>query len=159
VKSLFEVITKFGEEMYELEKIDITKSLTIASLALTVYKTNYLKDNTFLSKVRGPHHNEIRSAYYGGRVDVFKPHGENLYYYDVNSLYPTVMLKPMPVGSGALTGEKDLNKLFGMVLAAQEIVCPNTINIPILPYRTKDGSLINPTGSWSGWYFSEVAAA
>ena len=35
-------------------------------------------------------------------MDVYKPRsnrGENLYYYDVNSLYPTMMAKfPMPVG-------------------------------------------------------------
>ncbi|GER42509.1 DNA polymerase [Striga asiatica] len=41
----------------------------------------------------------IRRAYYGGHTDVYKPYGENLYYYDVNSLYPYVMKEfPMPGG-------------------------------------------------------------
>jgi len=153
VLALFEVISKFSKEMFELEKVNVTDSLTIASLALNVFKTNYLNTNTFLSKIRSDLHNEIRNAYYGGRVDVFKPHGEGLYYYDVNSLYPTVMLKPMPVGKGVLTSEKNLNKLFGVVQA--RVVCPDNLSIPILPYRTKKGSLINPTGSWTSWYFSE----
>ena len=72
VKALFEVVSKFSREMYELEKVNVTDSLTIASLALNVFKTNYLKNNTFLSKIRSDLHNLVRNAYYGGRVDVFK---------------------------------------------------------------------------------------
>jgi hypothetical protein len=32
----------------------------------------------------------------GGITEVYKPHGKNLYYYDVNSLYPFVALQDMP---------------------------------------------------------------
>ena len=49
-----------------------------------------------------PNKNEdsfIRRAYYGGHTDTYKPYGEDLYYYDVNSLYPFVMKEfPMPGG-------------------------------------------------------------
>lgn len=41
-----------------------------------------------------PNKNEdsfLRKAYYGGHTDVYRPYGEHLYYYDVNSLYPFVM--------------------------------------------------------------------
>ena len=39
-------------------------------------------------------------GYTGGSVDVYKPIGENIYRYDVNSLYPYVMREfPMPVGN------------------------------------------------------------
>ena len=38
----------------------------------------------------------IRNAYFGGATDIYKAYGENLHYYDVNSLYPHAMLKPMP---------------------------------------------------------------
>jgi hypothetical protein len=40
----------------------------------------------------------FRAAYHGGIVDVYQPHllGQG-YYYDVNSLYPTAMCRPMPV--------------------------------------------------------------
>jgi hypothetical protein len=38
---------------------------------------------------------DIKSAYYGGITEVYKPYGENLYNYDVNSLYPYVALNPM----------------------------------------------------------------
>ena len=32
-------------------------------------------------------YNDIKESYYGGITEVYKPHGKNLYYYDVNSLY------------------------------------------------------------------------
>ncbi|GJW28586.1 DNA polymerase-like protein [Tanacetum coccineum] len=41
----------------------------------------------------------IRKAYYEGHTDSYKPYGENLYYYDVNSLYHFIMKEyPMPCG-------------------------------------------------------------
>jgi hypothetical protein len=42
---------------------------------------------------------DIKKSYTGGAVDVYLPYGENLYLYDINSLYPAVMREnPMPVG-------------------------------------------------------------
>lgn len=42
---------------------------------------------------------DINISYTGGSTDMFKPHGSNLFRYDVNSLYPFVMSKfPKPVG-------------------------------------------------------------
>ena len=41
----------------------------------------------------------LKKAYTGGSVDVYKPYGEQVFRYDVNSLYPSVMKdNPMPVG-------------------------------------------------------------
>jgi hypothetical protein len=33
-------------------------------------------------------YNDIKKSYYDGLSDVYIPYGENLYYYDLNSLYP-----------------------------------------------------------------------
>lgn len=46
---------------------------------------------------------EIRAAYYGGHVDVYRPLIDKAYYDDVNSLYPAAMLKDMPTGIPRLT--------------------------------------------------------
>ena len=54
-----------------------------------IYKTNRNED-TF-----------IRCGYCGGHADTFFPYDENLYYYDVNSLYPHVM-KSYKMSSGVL---------------------------------------------------------
>jgi hypothetical protein len=41
----------------------------------------------------------------GGHTDVYKPKGYNLYYYDVNSLYPFVMKNyPMPISNPTWEG-------------------------------------------------------
>jgi len=41
----------------------------------------------------------IRRWYYGGHTDVYIPYGENLHYYDANSLYPFAMLWDMREGN------------------------------------------------------------
>jgi hypothetical protein len=38
---------------------------------------------------------DIKKAYFGGITEVYRPYGNNLYYYDVNSLYPYAALNPM----------------------------------------------------------------
>jgi len=61
----------------------------------------------------------IRRGYFGGHTDVYKPKGENLYYYDVNSLYPYVMkIYPMPIGKPTWKANlqgKNIDDLFGYV--------------------------------------------
>lgn len=107
-----------------------------------------------------PNQNEdsfIRRAYYGGHTDVYMPFGEELYYYDVNSLYPFVMKEfPMPGGvpvwHGNLEG-KDLESMCGFIEAY--VSCPKTIKKPFLPYRDKNETLIFPTGEFVGVYYSE----
>lgn len=101
-----------------------------------------------------------KKGYTGGAVDVYKPYGENIYRYDVNSLYPYVMREfPMPVGNityfdGNTT---EINpKPFGILEV--EVTSPSDLKIPILQTRikTKSGTkTIAPLGSWTGWYFSE----
>jgi hypothetical protein len=39
---------------------------------------------------------DIKQSYFGGITEVYKPYGKNLYYYDVNSLYPLAALNAKP---------------------------------------------------------------
>jgi len=79
-------------------KVDIENCMTLSSLAMNIYRMNYYDPNLF--PIHIPSRNEdrfIRRGYYGGHADTYKPYGENLYYYDVNSLYPYIMKTfPMP---------------------------------------------------------------
>jgi len=104
--------------------------------------------------------NFIRDSYYGGGTDVYKAYGENLHYYDVNSLYPYAMLKPMPHNL-KYTKLIDLTKrslasFFGFALV--EVNCPLNMLRPVLPFH-KEGKTIYPVGNWSGVYFSEELKA
>lgn len=90
----------------------------------------------------------IRQSYTGGAVDVYIPHNKNggtpetLYDYDVNSLYPNVMLNnPMPTGKPvAFLGDirKYNPNAFGFFYC--NITSPDYLEHPILQRRIKIGS-------------------
>lgn len=153
------VMQKAQEIYWKLYQVDIESKITISSLALTIFRMKYYDVSNW--PIHIPNKNEdsfIRRAYYGGHTDTYKPYGEDLYYYDVNSLYPFVMKEfPMPGGvpvwHGILEG-KDLDSMFGFIEAY--VVCPKTIKKPFLPYRDKNNqTLIFPTGEFVGVYYSE----
>lgn len=152
---LFQVVNEMSDIIFKKYRINITKHNTISSLAISIYRSNFLQSHYKLTHTSGDLENAVRSAYFGGRTEVFVPKGENLVSYDFNSLYPTAMLQPMPVGQPTFSLNKDLSKIFGFVKAT--ITTPS-IHIPVLPCRVKingEDKLIFPIGSWTGWYFSE----
>ena len=105
VKGLFEVIESFrhwGENRGALKA-------TIASQTLSLYKKFYHTEP--LPRLLPIDEEFIRKTYYGGRCEIFKMYGENLRYYDINSLYPFVMLQPMPSGRVVKTGRIHKDKI------------------------------------------------
>lgn len=75
------------------------KTLTIASLAISVYLTGfYIPDNTPIPNVSGDLEKRIRSAYYGGVTTKYVYRIDNCYNYDMVSEYPAAMLIDIPVG-------------------------------------------------------------
>nr|QHB79550.1 DNA polymerase [Sesuvium portulacastrum] len=152
------VMKKAQDIYWNLFKIDIVSKITLSSLALSIFRMRYYDPSNL--QIHIPNKNEdtfIRRAYYGGHTDVYKPYGEDLYYYDVNSLYPFVMKEfPMPGGKPVWHGNLEgmpLDSLFGFIEA--DVECPKTIKKPFLPYRDKNDTLIFPTGEFVGVYYSE----
>ena len=98
----------------------------------------------------------IRDSYYGGATDYYQAYGENIKYYDVNSLYPHVMKMDMPFE--IIKFHKDManisitSPIFGFFEA--EITTPDNIMHPILPLKL-DSEIIYPIGKFKGIYFSE----
>lgn len=155
IVSLYQILDIFSQEMYNLENINITSVSTLSSITLKTYLSNYYNKNK--TPIHIPRYNNylnIKNAYYGGRVEVFKGYVENIYIYDVVSLYPYCMLKELPIGNIITSTDTDLNNYFGFCYAS--VFVPKNIKAPILPYRLEDGSLLYPTGSWTGWYSSEI---
>ncbi|GJZ00856.1 DNA polymerase-like protein [Tanacetum coccineum] len=143
------VMQKAQNIYWKLYQLDIESKITLSSLALNIFRLRYYNDEIF--PIHIPNQNEdtfIRKAYYGGHTDSYKPYGENLYYYDVNSLYPFVMKEyPMPCGKPVWYSnleDMDIDSMLGFIEA--HVVCPKTIKKPFLPYRSKTGTLIFPTG-------------
>lgn len=128
-------------------------------MAMKIYRTHYYHSTYPIYR---PQPNLVKAAfirrgYYGGHTDVYKPYGKGLFYYDVNSLYPYAMLKPMPGGKPVWRGKLkgcDLEQLFGFVSA--KVTCPESLKVPLLPYKDpKTGTLLFPTGTFTGVYFTE----
>jgi len=85
-------------------------------------------------------------------------YGRNLYYYDVNSLYPYCMLNSLPVKYenryDNLTQSEFLEK-FGFYYCRIEI--PDTVLHPVVPVNifSTENKIIYPIGTIEGFYFSE----
>lgn len=88
----------------------------------------------------------LRMAYVGGRTEVFKLYGRELFYYDYNGLYASVMRDcSFPYG----------NIVRGINIEREGITYANIkapdIKIPFLHYK-KPLSLFFPVGKWQGCY-------
>lgn len=90
---------------------------------------------------------------------MYRPYGENLYYYDVNSLYPYAALNDMP-GLNCYKEQFINKKLLSPNLATRfgfyycDIEAPLNNYLGLLPVKSKSG-IYFPIGKWSGLYFSE----
>lgn len=92
VLGLREVLEKFAAIPF-----NDTVKYTIGSQALHVYKTYFAPPD--LQAIPMDYEDAIRAHFYsGGRVEVYKGRGAAVHTYDVNSLYPFVMLNEMPMG-------------------------------------------------------------
>lgn len=128
---------------------------TIASTAMDIFRRKYLrrkikKESAVLGFDIEP---LIFRSYYGGRTEVFK-RGKigKMKMYDVNSLYPSVMIKEYPLPDSVEYkefGSIDIIKKYEGV-SEVEIFCPK-MKYPLLATRF-DNKLIFPTGLLKGVY-------
>jgi len=135
---------------------------TIAKTSLDIFRRKFFFDEWFKPNKRI--NDFVRKGYYGGRTEAFKRgYVEKLNYYDVNSLYPSVMKLKLPNPNSAKYHEKvDERYLIyeGMINCVVE--CPDDLNKPFLPYRNEDdnGKLIFPSGTFKGtWTCFELRYA
>lgn len=93
---LFEILTEFSIKLYNHYNVDMTSGLTITRLALNIFTKNFypIKELGLIDRLEV--FKFIKKGYYGGITEVYKPHGFDLKYIDINSLYPFVALNPMP---------------------------------------------------------------
>jgi len=159
---LHQILSKFLVELKNEFKIDARKNLSIPGVAFKAWKIHQLPillnsaKNAEVYDFSEKYDSFFRNAYLGGIVDVYKPHVKNAFYYDVNSLYPTAMLRDLPVGRPIfqnLTVDQFINSdWFGFIHAT--VKAPDNLNIGILAVR-RDGKLITPSGTFTGTWFSE----
>ena len=153
---LYEIMIKGNRQIFLDFNINIMEAITISGLVMKIYLNKFYKDN--IPSIKKPSiYADLKKAYYGGITEVYKPYGQNLFYYDVNSLYPFAALSSMP----GLNCNKmdfidnpytDLDELFGFFYC--DITTPINNYLGLLPIINKTG-IEFPLGSWHGWYFSE----
>jgi hypothetical protein len=153
----------YRNESIELNGIDPLKSVTIASYALKVYRTNHIPENkiavltkeeSLFSKrsLRGGRTNAIRLYKKWNEKEI----SEGIYgrYQDIQSLYPTVQYyDSMPCGipkihkfENGLSDEKQINDMvnsFGIIEC--DIECPDDLFHPVLVGKDDDNGKVKAT--------------
>lgn len=138
--------------LYEvLELSNLTNHITIGSNAISNFKNIFYTDK-MTSNEYGIEQ-LFRNGYYGGRTEIFKLIGKNINYYDINSLYPSVMYDfeyPLPIENNFKKVDKFNKDKLGIYYIKAGI---NDLNMPLLPYRNK-GKLLFPIGNFKGYYYT-----
>jgi len=133
-------------------ELKITLASTSMDLWRRKYQSNVIVKEDFIIKDKDIK-NKIFNAYYGGRTECLKRgYFEDLYYYDFNSLYPSVMINKLPLPNSVTYHKKgsisDIYSKEGVSFVSIEHL---TDELPLLPYR-HDGKLTFPTGKLKGWW-------
>lgn len=128
---------------------------TIASCSLDLYRRKYMPQN--IKREFYDVKDFIKESYYGGRTEAFRRgtytciDGEYYYIYDVNSLYPSVMLNEYPLPESCHINNNPridfIHKYHGV--SDVTIECPE-MYYPLLPYRAN--KLIFPIGTFKASY-------
>ena len=168
-KCLYDILVKFNELIFKEFNINIDIPLTLPALAMRIYKSQFMPNNT-IYQLLGNVDTDIRNSFTGGAVDVYIPHNRvetffsniftKLYSYDVNSLYPFIMANtPMPVGKPKVL-DGDIRKIesdaYGYFYC--KITSPSYLEHPIIQRSIKTSNGIRTIaglGTWEGWIFSE----
>lgn len=145
--TLYEVLSKANKQLFLDYDIDMTKSHTISGLALKLFLLKYYKNNIPNISKKSVY-TELKQGYYGGITEVYKPYGKNLFYYDINSLYPFASLNDMPglkCKNILITNSKDMP--FGFLYCVIDTTNVKQQYLGLLPLRcARSKGLIFPLG-------------
>jgi len=141
--------------------------LSISSLACKIYETNYKIKAKLVRNLNKKQDQYIRKSYYGGRTEIYKPYVAENYYYDINSLFGSIMRsEEMPIGNPIYYDELFFNTNFNIstffgfldVMVSYEPDLQSEL-LPILPIKSENAHAelgnIFPIGTFRGVYFSE----
>lgn len=151
---LLEVMVKFSDIFFENYSVDICKYMTLPSLALAVFGSNfYVQLKTPIKGVGGDVEMIIRESYYGGNSQNFggKQIIKDAWYVDMNSQYPASMKNKMPTGDPVFSTNTNLNDYFGIVYA--DITPPSEEDLPnlFIQNRDLDGHVTCPRTQFTRW--------
>lgn len=158
---------------YMFEFVDdiagITPGVTIAMAANRVYRKRFMPDVNIQGSLSIPKVTIAElEAYKGGRTDSFFsgiPDVENIYKYDVNSLYPSVMIGDMPIRYQQMVSEDMLRtQLQGgdtrfIYLSRVDINTDSESDLSFIAsegIRDSNDRLIFPVGRFTAWVWQPM---
>jgi hypothetical protein len=155
---LYKIIQIYSKLNVQNLGVNIFQAPTAAANEFKIFRTAYLDaERDKISITSKDMFDLIKPGYFGGAVDVYKPANmpeQLLSYYDVNSLYPSVMAKyPMPTEQYRIIRDSRLNLEDPNLVAFVKcnVTTPDNILVPIL-LKNVDGK--SGTGTWTGTYYS-----
>ena len=136
--------------------------ITIASTAMDLFRRQYLKQDLYQPEKFLL--DFLFRSYYGGRTEIIKRGKiKNLNYYDVNSLYPSVMLNEYPNPNYMkFCDNVSLSNIMEYDGVCRVDIETEKMYLPYLPYRIEkpEKKLIFPSGKFTGYYtFFELRKA
>jgi len=134
------------------ESLGATVKKTIASTAMSLYRNKYL-DSVYYQGTEESLLEQF-NAFYGGRTEAFKRgYISECNYYDINSLYPSVMHDYVypDVNTIRITHENSIRYISSFEgISHVKVYCPY-MTYPVLPYK-KNHKILFPVGTFEGWY-------
>jgi len=164
---LFEILKKVSKMYLTKFNVNMFCAPTNSSLAMRIFRTNYLDQARDQINITSKEMYEmIKPAYMGGACDVYipkNPDGSTISYYDINSLYPSMMaMNKLPTGKYYIIKDTDMNIFdpkFDASFIRAHVECPHNIKVPLLQ-QIVDGKTIAGAGSWNGvFYVAELREA
>lgn len=132
---------------------NIKLKLTMPSLSLAHFRTNFLDDVYFVENknIR----DMCKASYFGGRTECFRRGTyTNVNCYDFNSLYPSVMINEFPnPNTGVETNKHSMNLVYNYDGVCYVEGYQEDTFIPLLPFKDEiNGHLLFPKGKIKGYY-------
>lgn len=167
-EGLYEVLESFTDIVMDLSNNNCPCQITMGSTAMGVYRTTFMPDieinNCYQPEQNIDPESKFRDSYFGGRTEVYKKYGKDLYHYDVNSLYPHCYTnKPIPAGDVMHTGERfpyDSNDIGGVIKIKGTVPKDACNGIPVLPRKITSENfsqerVVFPYGEIEGWFMAK----
>lgn len=135
--------------------VNITKYMTLPSLAMSVFGFNFYDEKYKIKMIKGPLEKFIREAYFGGNVGAFtkdvKGKIKKGFHYDMNSQYPKAMLNKLPIGNPVFSTNTDLSYYFGFVYALITPPSESELKNLYIQYRDNLGKNTCPREPFYRW--------
>jgi len=160
--TLYQILTKFNILIFNKWQLNMNNYPTLPSLTFAIFRAHYLRDNSVV-QISGKIYEDIKQSYTGGAVDMYIPSNqldEKIYCYDVNSLYPSVMINNLMPVRDIVYFEGDIRKFDPNALGYFycKIKTPDNLDHPILQKHIKTENGIRtmaPLGTFEAMIYSK----